>query len=151
MIKFLVGNRRALYDFKIKRKLEAGVELTGPEVKSAKGRKVDLTGSFVKVKDGEAFLFGMRLAPYPPAAQRDYEAKRTRRLLLKKRELRALDGYLNRKGFAAVPLKLYLKRGLVKVEVGLGVGKKKADRRAGLKKRNLEREMEKNLKDRWYR
>lgn len=146
MVKSLAENRRALFGFKIKKKIEAGIKLTGAEVKSVRRGKVDLTGSFIKVLGGEAYAVGMRIAPYPPAAEKDYDPRRTRKVLLKKQEINSLAGILSQKGFSAIPLRIYLRNNLIKLEVGFGRGKRKVDRRAQLKEREARREIERALK-----
>lgn len=138
----IATNRKALRDFHIKERYEAGIELKGTEVKSIRAGAVDLTGAFARVENGEVFVYGMTVQPYERASHEQHEAKRVRRLLLHRREIDRLFAASNIKGNALVPIRLYWKNGLVKVELGIGKGKDKVDRREDLKVRALQREVE---------
>ena len=140
-------NRRAYHRFKVLEKLEAGIELVGAEIKSIRAGRVSLGSSYVKIIGGEVFVLGMRIDPYPKAPKKAFDPGRGRRLLLKKGETARLGGLDARKGMALVPLKLYLKRGLAKLEIGICRGKTKRDRRAELKKEAMEREAEQAVKE----
>jgi len=136
-----VVNRRAFHDFEILEKFEAGVSLTGPEVKSVKTGHLDLAGSFVKIAGSEPYLINAKIYPYPFARQEDYDMRRTRKLLLHKRQALALKTKMSQSSLTIVPLACYTTRGLVKLELALVRGKKKYDRREEIKKRDLEREV----------
>lgn len=142
----LAVNRRALHDYDLLEKFEAGVVLTGPEVKSAKMGRVQIAGSFVRV-DGksEVWLLGATISPYPPAADRNSPSDRERKLLLNKREQKKLMG---QKGLTIVPLKLYTvgKSNRIKIEIALARGKRQYEKRESIKKREIKREISQNLK-----
>jgi len=138
----LANNKKAYHDYEIVDTLEAGVVLSGPEVKSVKQGRISLPGSYVTIdQQGEAWLVNAHIAPYSPAAgqQQDYHARRSRKLLLKKKEIDRWRGKLETKGLTLLPLKVYLKRGLIKIEVGLARGKKKWDKREEIKKKEWQR------------
>lgn len=140
--KNLAENRRARFDYDILEKYEAGLELSGQEVKSAKAGRMNLAGSYAVIRGGEAWLLNAHLPPYQPKnAPTDYEPARTRRLLLRREEIKDLLGRLHEKGLSLLPLRAYVKRGLVKLELGLGRSRKSKDKREVLKKRSVEREM----------
>lgn len=143
----LAYNRRALHDYQILEKLEAGLVLSGAEVKSAKAGRINLQGSFVIPKGTELWLTGVDIAPYAPAkgSSRAYDAKRDRKLLLKKAELLHLLGKVRERGLTLVPISVYTSHRLVKVEIGLARGKTRYDKRAALKRRELDREIRRNL------
>ena len=142
MIRSLSENRRAFFELEIIEKIEAGLKLTGPEVKSIWTRGADLNGSYIKIIGGEIFVLGMKIAPYGPAAQKGYDPARIRKVLLNRNEINSLVGLLSRKGYGAVPIRLYPHRRLIKMEIGLGRGKRKADRRDELRERDLARDTE---------
>ncbi len=140
--KNLAENRRARFDYDILEKYEAGLELSGQEVKSAKGGKMNLAGSYAVIRGGEAWLLNAQIPPHQPKnAPADYDPARTRRLLLRREEIKNLLGRLHEKGLSLLPLRAYAKRGLVKLELGLGRSRKDKDKREVLKKRSVEREM----------
>jgi SsrA-binding protein len=139
---YLAENRRAGFDYEILENLEAGIELTGQEVKAVKTGRFELAGSYVVVRHGEAWLLNAKIPPYQPGnAPEDYDPARSRRLLLKREEIGELIGKLEEKGKALVPLHAELKHGLIKIILGLGRAKKKRDKRQDIKKRDLEREV----------
>ena len=138
----LAENRRAGFDYEISQKYEAGIELKGYEVKSAKGGRLQIAGAHVLIRGGEAWLVNSHIPPYqagntPP----DYEEDRARRLLLSKAEIKELQGALVDKSRHVIPLRAYLKRGFIKIELGLGRSRKKSDKREVIKKRSHQREM----------
>lgn len=135
-------NRKALYDYQILDRFEAGIKLTGPEVKSVKGERVSLAGSFVKILGSEAYLINALIPLYEYARTPDYDERRTRKLLLHKRQLISLKTKLASGNFALVPLSLYIKKGLIKIEIGLGKGKREYEKREAIKRRDLQREIE---------
>jgi SsrA-binding protein len=138
-----VVNKKAKRDFQILERYEAGVILTGPEVKSVKAGRIKLEGSFVKIKEDEAFLVNVLIPPYQPAGRQvNFDSTRTRKLLLRKREIVNLSVKSNQSGLTIVPLSCYTKHGLVKVEIALTRGKKKYEKREVIKRRDIEREVE---------
>ena len=147
MEKVLAENKKAGYDYEILDKYEAGIVLTGQEVKSIKTGKASIKGSYVVIRDEEVFLVGAIVSPYQPKnSPVDYDPQRTRKLLLKKAEIKELIGKSKEKGFALVPLKIYSKYAKIKLAFGLGKGKKKTDKRETIKKRDAQREIQKALK-----
>jgi len=139
-IRQLASNRKARHDYHIHEDLEAGLALTGTEVKAARSGKVQLKDSHVEFRDGEAFLVGVHISPYSHGNRENHVPDRPRKLLLKRREIERLFGRVQAKGFTVVPLKLYLKGNLVKVSVALVSGKKLYDKRQAEKERELDRE-----------
>ncbi len=135
-------NRTATYDYNIDERFEAGIKLTGPEVKSVKGGRASLSGAFVKIIGSEAYLVNAQIQPYIYARVENYNPQRTRKLLLNKKEIISLKTKLESANLALVPLSMYVKHGLVKVEVGLGRGKKQYEKRATIRKREQKRELE---------
>ncbi|PIR41086.1 MAG: SsrA-binding protein [Candidatus Yanofskybacteria bacterium CG10_big_fil_rev_8_21_14_0_10_46_23] len=133
-------NPQALRDFEILERFEAGVMLLGHEVKSIKTGKGSIRGTFIKAVDNELWLIGATIPPYQPQnITNAYDAQRSRKLLLRAQELNRLVGRAQEAGMSIVPLSLYSKRGLIKLEIGLGRGKKKHDKREAIKKREAER------------
>lgn len=138
----IAENRRARFDYEIAKTYEAGIELQGHEVKSAKGGGLQIAGAHVLIRGGEVWLVNAHVPPYqsgnmPP----DYEEDRARRLLLSRDEIKELQGALVDKAERVIPLRAYLKRGLIKLELGLGRAKRKSDKREAIKKRAHEREI----------
>ena len=136
----IVKNRRATFDYEIEERYEAGISLVGSEVKSMRAGKVDVTDAYVAVESGQAWLKQMFIAPFEQASAFPHETRRNRRLLMHKKEIEALDERLSRDGATAVPLRLYFKKGRVKVEIGVGRGKKRFDKRADIAKKDADRE-----------
>jgi SsrA-binding protein len=136
----IVKNRRAFFDYEIDERFEAGIVLSGSEVKSMRAGKIDVSDSYVAVERGEAWLKQMFVAPFEQARAFPHEPRRSRKLLLHAREIEEIGQALARGGFTAVPLRLYFKDGRVKVEVGVGKGKKTFDKRADIAKRDADRE-----------
>jgi len=138
----LAENRRARFDYDILEHIEAGVELTGMEAKSAKLGRMNLSGAYVIIRGGEAQLLNASIQPFQPGnADKSYEPERTRRILLHKTEIRKLSGKLDHERLTLIPLRAYIKKNLVKLDLGLGRSRKKADKREAIKKRDVEREM----------
>ena len=138
----IAENRRARFDYEIEETYESGIALLGHEVKSAKSGRLQIAGARVLIRGGEAWLVNSHIPPYQPKnTPSDYEEDRTRRLLLTKKEIKSLTGGLQEKGKVLVPLRAYLKRGFIKLELGLGRARKRSDKREVLKKRTHEREM----------
>lgn len=141
-------NKKAYFDYEILETYEAGIVLIGQEVKAIKTGHISLKGSYVVFKDDELFLIGANIPPYQPKnAPKDYEPERSRKLLLKKSEIKSLIGKSRQKGLTLIPLKMYTKRGKIKTLFGLGRGKRKIDKRETIKKREFEREKGKLLKE----
>jgi len=136
----IVKNRRATFDYEIEERYEAGISLVGSEVKSMRAGKVDLTDAYVAVESGQPWLKQMFVAPFEQASAFPHETRRNRRLLMHKKEIEALDERLSRDGATAVPMRLYFKKGRVKVEIGVGRGKKRFDKRADIAKKDADRE-----------
>jgi SsrA-binding protein len=148
MMKILAENKRARFDYQILETFEAGIVLTGQEVKSIRGGKASLKGSFVVFKGNEPYLINANIPAYQPKnAPPDYDPERARKLLLKKREVSYLLGKSKQKGLTLIPLKLYTKAGKIKLELGVARGKKKIDKREEIKKREIEREIKRELKN----
>jgi SsrA-binding protein len=145
----LSENKKAYFDYNILEKFEAGLALIGQEVKSIKTGRINLAGAYVVLRRGEAFLVGCKIPPYQPKnAPPNYDPERSRKLLLKKSELKHLIGKAQQKGLTFLPLKVYTTKGKIKLEFGVAQGKKKFDKRESIKKREFEREKERELKTR---
>ena len=147
-IKMLVRNRRALHDYAIEERLEAGIALTGSEVKSLRDQRASLGEGYVTVRGGEAWLVGVQINEYPWAHQQNHEPTRERKLLLHRREIGKLDTRLTQKGYSAVPIAIYLKNGRIKVEVGVGRGKKQFEKRETVKEAEAKREIDRAMRRR---
>ncbi|MCB2190859.1 MAG: SsrA-binding protein SmpB [Deltaproteobacteria bacterium] len=145
-IKIVARNKKARFDYELGDRFEAGLVLTGTEVKSLRMGKASLSEAYAKVTGGEAWLVGCQIQPYPFAYYDNHEPTRQRKLLLHKRELKRLGVKLAEQGYSLIPTALYFKRGKAKVELALARGKKKHDKRATIKKREQEREMARALK-----
>ncbi len=146
-MKLIAENKRAYFNYQILEKFEAGISLIGQEVKSIKTRGVNLAGSYIVVKDEEVFWIGTNIPPYQPKnAPPDYNPERSRKLLLQKSEIKYLIGKAKQRGLTLIPLKVYTKRGKIKLEVGIAKGLKKVDKRELIKKREIKKEIEKELK-----
>jgi len=140
-VETIARNKRARHDYHILETWEAGIVLTGTEVKSMRDGKANLSDSYGIVKDGEVFLLNMHVQPYAHGNQFNHEPTRTRKLLLNKREIRKMIGSVERQGLTLVPLELYFKNGKAKVALALGKGKKEHDKREDLRKKDDERDM----------
>lgn len=141
-------NRKARHDYTIEEVYEAGIALKGNEVKSIREGRVSLKDSHGIIRNGELFILNMHISPYSHDSSKEYDPIRTRKLLLHKREIKRLIGKTQQKGYTLVPLKLYFKRGYVKIEMGLGKGKRLFDKRREIAKRDAQRDMQRELKDR---
>src|SRR6478672_3446866 len=146
--KVLASNRAAYHNYHILDKYEAGIALTGTEVKSVLGGRVQLKEGYVAIRNGEAWLFNAHISPYSHGNRENHEPLRTRKLLLHKREISRLDEALARQGMTLVPTQVYLKNGRIKVEIGVARGKKMYDKREAELKRTVERETRAQLKER---
>ena len=146
--KLIASNKKALHDYFVLQKAEAGVALTGTEVKSLRDGKANIKDSYVIFKDGEAFLFNAHISPYSHGNLQNHEPERSRKLLLHRREIEKLHAQVVEKGLTVVPLRLYFKGGKVKVEIAVVRGKKLYDKRETEKKRELDREAAVAMKQR---
>ena len=144
----LATNRAAFHDYHISDKYEAGIALTGTEVKSVLAGRVQLKDSYVAVRDGEAWLFNAHISPYSHGNRANHDPLRTRKLLLHRREIDRLDGASVKQGMTLVPTRIYLKSRHIKLEVGVARGKKLYDKRETELRRTLEREARAQLKER---
>lgn len=145
-MQIVAENRRAYFDYEISEKFEAGTELRGFEVKSAKLGRMQVAGSYAIVRGGEIYLINSQIPPYQPGnTPPDYDPARTRRLLLRKDEIKRLEGLLRQKNVSLVALRAYIKNNFVKIEFGLGRPKKKHDKREALKKRAMKIEAEREI------
>jgi SsrA-binding protein len=144
--KIICQNRKAVHDYIIDETFEAGLILNGPEVKSLRDGKANLTDSYARIKKGEAYLYNMHITPYPFAHHMKLDPDRTRKLLLHKMEIKRLTAKTEERGFTMVPLKVYFSKGWVKVEVALVKGKRKVDKRQAIKERDMKREMDRARK-----
>ena len=140
-----ITNRRAFYDYLITDRFEAGINLAGAEVKAIKMGHADLTGSYVRIIGSEAYLINAKIFPYEYARPENYDEKRTRKLLLHKKEIISLKGKTGGASLTLVPISLYDKGGLIKLEVGVGRGKRKFDKKEAKKRADLNREIELEL------
>ena len=145
-IRLIANNKKAWHDYFIEEKYEAGIELHGTEVKSMRMGHCSIKESFIRVEKGEVFIYGMHVSPYEKGNIFNRDPLRVKKLLLHKGEINKLVGKIAEKGFTLVPLKVYFKGSLVKVEIGLAKGKKLYDKRADIAKKDMRREAEKEFK-----
>ena len=145
-IKLIANNKKAYHDYFIEETYEAGIALHGTEVKSLRMGKCSIKESFVRIEKGEVFIYGMHVSPYEKGNIFNRDPLRVKKLLLHKGEINKLVGKIAEKGFTLVPLKVYFKGSLVKVEIGLAKGKKLYDQRADIAKTDMRREAEKEFK-----
>ncbi len=143
----LAKNKKAYFDYEILEKIEAGVVLIGQEVKSIKSGKISLKGSYVVLKDNEFFLINCHISPYQPKNIIEYDPERSRKLLLKRKEIDYLIEKSKEKGLTLIPLQVYTKKGFIKIEVGIGKGRKKFDKRDLIKKRDIDAKLKQSLKN----
>ncbi|HEX9485406.1 MAG TPA: SsrA-binding protein SmpB [Gemmatimonadaceae bacterium] len=144
----IAKNRRARYDYSILDTFEAGLVLTGSEVKSLRDGKANLSDAYGTVRDGEIYILNLHISPYERASYNNHEPTRTRKLLLHKREIERLIGAIERQGLTLVPLELYFKRGIAKVVLALGKGKKLHDKRESERTRDADREIARAVRTR---
>jgi SsrA-binding protein len=147
-IKLIAQNKKAYHDYHIEETLEAGIALTGTEVKSLRAGRVNLRDSYAAIERGELFLVGAHVSPYEQGNIFNHDPLRSRKLLVHARELRRLNGKVRVAGYTLVPTKLYFKNGRVKVEIGLAKGKTTYDKRQTLAKKEAQRDMERALRSR---
>ena len=144
-------NRKALHDFAIEETYEAGIQLTGPEVKSIRAGRANLKESYARVRDGEVFLIGAHVSPYANATHREQLPTRDRKLLLHKGEISRLIGKSQEEGKTIIPLRLYEKNGNIKLELAVASRKKQYDKRREIARKTAEREIERAMKERLRR
>jgi len=147
-MKVVARNKKARHDYTIEETYEAGIVLTGTEIKSVRAGKVNLQDSYARIKDGEVFLLNLHISPFEQGNRFNHEPTRTRKLLLHKDEIRKLIGKTKLKGYSLIPLDLHLRNGFCKVELALAKGKKLYDKRQDMAKRDAQREMERAFKER---
>ena len=144
--KMIANNKKAYHDYFILENYEAGIALHGTEVKSLRMGKCSIKEAFIRVENGEVYIYGMHISPYEKGNIFNKDPLRTRRLLLHKSEIMKLNGKISEKGYTLMPLQVYFKGSLVKVEIGLARGKKLYDKRADIAKKDQRRELEKEFK-----
>jgi SsrA-binding protein len=147
-VETIAVNRRARHDYDILEKFDAGIVLTGTEIKSIRARRVQLRDAYAAIEGGEPYLHNMHISPYEAGNRFNPDPKRTRKLLLHRREIDRLLGRTTEKGLTLVPLRVYLQRGYAKVELGLARGKRQYDKRKAIAEREARREEERALADR---
>ncbi|MFC3420242.1 SsrA-binding protein SmpB [Salinicoccus hispanicus] len=144
----LAQNRKARHDYTIEDTIEAGIELRGTEIKSIRRGSANLKDSYARVYRGEMYVYNMHIAPYEEGNRYNHDPLRTRKLLLKRKEIDKLLGETQDPGYSIIPLKLYIKNGFCKVLLGVARGKKKYDKREDLKKKQMKRDIDRAMKDR---
>ena len=149
MIKPIAINKKAIHDYFILERIEAGIVLLGTEVKSLREGRANLKDSYARINQGEAYLINCHISPYPCGGHFNHEPERTRKLLLKKREIKKLLGKMTEKGMTLVPTRLYFKDSRVKVEIGVAKGKKQYDKRESLRRKEEKRDIERAFKQRY--
>jgi len=140
-----ITNKKAHFDYQLSETLEAGISLFGSEVKAVRLGRADLTGSYVKIIGSEVYLVNATVSPYQSGQIEDYDEKRTRKLLLHRKEVLALKSRMQSANLALIPVSLYFKHGFIKVEIALGKGKRKFEKRESIKKRDIQRNIEHEL------
>lgn len=141
----IANNRKSLRDYHILDRIEAGISLKGTEIKSIRQGFIQVMGAFARIENGEVFLYGVDIKPYERASHEQHEAKRARKLLLHRKEIDRLFGEVTVQGRTLVALRFYWKEGKVKVELGIGKGKVAADKRQDLKKKAVDRDLQREL------
>ncbi|MBS5802872.1 MAG: SsrA-binding protein SmpB [Brachyspira sp.] len=144
--KVITTNRKAFHDFIIFEKYEAGIVLSGTEIKSIRAGAINLKDSFCKIDDNEIFLYNCHISPYENGNRYNHEPKRTRKLLLTKKEILKMQTKVKKEGYTIVPLEVYFKQGLAKIEIGLAKGKKLHDKREDIARKTQTREMQRASK-----
>lgn len=147
--KVLASNKKARYDYFVEDTLEVGLVLTGTEVKSIRQGKLNLKDSYAMIEGGEAYILNMHISPYEQGNIYNVDPLRKRKLLLHKREITKLVGMIQQKGYSLIPLSVYLKKGMVKMELAIAVGKKTYDKRHDIAKKDAERRMKQHLSDKF--
>ncbi len=139
-------NKKARFNYEIIEKIEAGIALKGTEVKSIRNRNVSIGESYAQIKDNEVFLHNLHISPYEQGNRENHDPIRVRKLLLHKHEIKKLVAKTQQKGLSLVPLSIYLRKGKIKVELAIGRGKRLVDKREAIKKKTIEREIERIVK-----
>lgn len=147
-IKVISDNRKAYHDYFVEEKLEVGIILTGTEIKSIRNGRVNLKDSYARIENGEVWLHQMHISPYEQGNRFNHEPLRKRKLLLNRSEIVKLIGKVQLQGLTLVPTKIYLKKGLAKIELGICRGKKNYDKRQDIAERDAKREIDRHLRDR---
>ena len=145
-MKLIANNKKAYHDYFIEDKYEAGISLHGTEVKSLRTGKCSIKESFIKIENGEMFIYGMHISPYEKGNIFNKDPLRVRKLLLHKYQINKINGQLSQKGYTIVPLQVYFKGRLVKLEIGLAKGKKLYDKREDIAKKDMRRDTEREFK-----
>ncbi len=148
-IKVVATNRKAYHDYNVEDTFEAGVVLQGTEIKSVRAGSVSLRDGYAVIKRGEVWLQSVHISKYDPAGRDSHDPRRTRKLLLHRREINKLYTKVKERGYTLVPLRMYLKNGLAKVEIALVRGKRKYDKREAIAKRDRQRDLERTLRERY--
>ena len=144
--KLVAGNKKAFHEYFIEEKYEAGISLAGTEVKSLRMGKCSIKEAFIRLRNGEVYVYNMHISPYEKGNIFNKDPIRERKLLLHRHEIRKIEGQIAQKGYTMVPLNVYFKGSLVKVEVGLAKGKKLYDKRNSMKERDVKREIDRAMK-----
>lgn len=139
-------NRKARFNYEILEKIEAGISLKGTEVKSIRNKNVSIGDSYAHTKNNEIFLYNLHISQYEQGNRENHEPKRTRKLLLHKHEIKKIIGKIQQKGLSLVPLSIYIRKGKIKVELAVARGKRVIDKREDIKKKTIEREIERIVK-----
>lgn len=147
-IKIITNNRKARHDYHIDDRLEAGIVITGSEVKSLRAGRVNMSEAFVRIQEGEAFLYNCHISPYEQGGYANHEPLRRRKLLMHRRELGKWKKAVEQKGFTIVPLRMYFRNSYAKVEIGLARGKKLYDKRADIAEQESKRRLQRVMSDR---
>lgn len=147
-IKVIAENRKARHEYFVEEKYEAGIILTGTEIKSIRASRVNLKDSYAEVIQGEVWLNQMHISPYEQGNRFNHDPLRKRKLLLNRSEISKMVGKVQQQGMTLIPLRIYLKQGLAKIELGLCKGKKSYDKREDIAKRDAKRQMERDLRER---
>jgi SsrA-binding protein len=150
MEKIIAKNPTAYHNYSIESKLEAGIVLTGTEIKSIRNGKVNIKDTYINIKNGEVWIYGMHISPYEFGSIFNKDPLRNRKLLLNRREINKLIGMIQQKGMSLIPISLYWSNNKVKVEVGIGKGKKLYDKREDIAKKDAQRKIERALKEKNY-
>lgn len=145
----ITTNRKAFHDFNIFEKYDAGIVLTGTEIKSIRKSAINLKDSFCKIDDNEIFLYKCHISPYEQGNRYNHDAERTRKLLLTKKEILKIQNKVKQDGYTIIPLEVYIQKGFAKVQIGLAKGKKLHDKRDSIAKKDQQREMDRAAKISW--
>ncbi len=146
--RIVARNRKAMRDFVLEERFEAGISLLGSEIKAVRAGQISLSEAHVGIESGEAWLLNAHIAAYEPASQRNHEPRRPRKLLLHRRELDRIGAKVKQRGYTLIPVQMYLTRGLAKVEVALAKGKRQYDKRREIAEREAQREIQRALRRR---